>query len=126
MPEPKPIAMKPVALPRGYPTLLDELKPRVIAARAHAARAVRGKPFTISCTPVLTASMGVTINCAHCHDHKLDPISQRDYYGRWAVFAGVKRGDHELGPAPDRTRIETLRAEEKRLTDGHVLREILA
>ncbi|MFA6545873.1 MAG: DUF1549 domain-containing protein, partial [Limisphaerales bacterium] len=50
-------------------------------------------------TQVLTASMGVTINCARCHDHKLDPILQREYYSLWAVFAGVKRGDRELDPA---------------------------
>jgi len=43
--------------------------------------------------------MGITINCARCHDHKLDPITQEEYYRLWAVFAGVKRGDRELDPA---------------------------
>lgn len=47
-------------------------------------------------TQVMTATCGVTINCARCHDHKLDPISQREYYGLWAVFAGVKRGDRDV------------------------------
>ena len=47
-------------------------------------------------TQVMTACCGVTINCARCHDHKLDPISQREYYGLWAVFAGVKRGDRDV------------------------------
>ena len=28
-----------------------------------------------------------------CHDHKFDPITQTDYYGLQAVFAGVDRGD---------------------------------
>ncbi len=47
-------------------------------------------------TQVMTATCGVTINCARCHDHKLDPISQREYYGLVAVFAGVKRGDRDV------------------------------
>ena len=44
-------------------------------------------------TQVMTAACGVTINCARCHDHKLDPVPQRDYYALVAVFAGVKRAD---------------------------------
>ena len=30
--------------------------------------------------------MGLTIQCARCHDHKFDPISQEDYYGMQAIF----------------------------------------
>ncbi len=62
-------------------------------------RAARADDLDDMVTQVLTASMGVTINCARCHDHKLDPISQREYYSLWSVFAGVKRGDRELDPA---------------------------
>jgi hypothetical protein len=47
-------------------------------------------------TQVMTATCGVTVNCARCHDHKLDPISQREYYSLWSVFAGLKRGDRDL------------------------------
>jgi hypothetical protein len=35
----------------------------------------------------------VTIHCARCHDHKFDPIPQRDYYRLQAVFSGVERGE---------------------------------
>ncbi len=42
-------------------------------------------------TQVMTSTMGMTVNCARCHDHKLDPISQEEYYRLWSVFAGVRR-----------------------------------
>ena len=44
-------------------------------------------------TQVMTATMGLTVNCARCHDHKLDPITQQEYYELQAVFAGVQRSD---------------------------------
>ncbi|HEX3132523.1 MAG TPA: DUF1553 domain-containing protein, partial [Planctomycetota bacterium] len=35
------------------------------------------------------AFMGLTLECARCHDHKYDPISQRDYYQLFAAFNQV-------------------------------------
>jgi len=40
--------------------------------------------------------LGMTVNCARCHDHKFDPIPQRDYYRMKAVFDGVRHGDRVL------------------------------
>ena len=35
---------------------------------------------------VSTAFMGMTVGCAKCHDHKFDPIRQRDFYAMKAIF----------------------------------------
>ncbi|MDE2127613.1 MAG: PSD1 domain-containing protein [Armatimonadetes bacterium] len=34
--------------------------------------------------------MGLTVECARCHDHKFDPIAQADYYGLYGVFASSR------------------------------------
>jgi hypothetical protein len=42
----------------------------------------------------------LTVHCARCHDHKFDPISQKDYYRLQAVFAGVDRANRPYDPDP--------------------------
>lgn len=38
-----------------------------------------------------SALMGVSLHCARCHDHKYEPISQKDYYRLQAILAGAIR-----------------------------------
>jgi hypothetical protein len=40
--------------------------------------------------------LGLTVGCARCHNHKFDPISQRDYYQLQAILAGVRYEDRPL------------------------------
>lgn len=39
---------------------------------------------------VMRGTMGLTVNCARCHDHKFDPIPTQDYYSLYGVFASSK------------------------------------
>ena len=43
-----------------------------------------------------TAFLGITMGCARCHNHKFDPVPQKDYYAMQAVFAGVKHGERPV------------------------------
>ena len=62
-----------------------------------------------------TAFLGLTMGCARCHNHKFDPILQKDYYAMQAVFAGVNQGERVLRNTLDAgatKEVAGLRAEE--------------
>jgi Protein of unknown function (DUF1553)/Protein of unknown function (DUF1549)/Planctomycete cytochrome C len=60
----------------------------------------------------------LTVQCAQCHNHKFDPISQEDYYSLQAVFAAVDRADkaYDIDPDVARTR-QALNARAANLTE---------
>jgi len=90
----------------------DELDPRdaecLTAAVFHRLGPVRrnaGNPdIALSRNEVLTertdilgsAFLGLTIGCARCHNHKLEPISQRDYYRLQAYLAATEEHNVSL------------------------------
>ena len=73
-----------------------------------------------------TATLALTFECARCHDHKFDPITQRDYYSLFAFFNSID----EYGLYNDTAHVPTpsvllpTPAQEKAMADtGRVLEE---
>ncbi|HUY89560.1 MAG TPA: PSD1 and planctomycete cytochrome C domain-containing protein [Pirellulales bacterium] len=66
-------------------------------------------------TTAMSTFVSATVQCARCHNHKFDPISQAEYYGLQAVFSGVDRADRSYEPDPQvrerRLALEKLKAE---------------
>ncbi len=52
-------------------------------------------------TATMNTFVSLTVQCARCHDHKFDPVTQDDYYGLQAVFAAVDRADRPYDPDPE-------------------------
>jgi hypothetical protein len=55
--------------------------------------------------------LSTTVQCARCHDHKFDPVAQKEYYGLQAVFAGVDRANrpYDRDPAVRARRLALLK-----------------
>jgi hypothetical protein len=56
-----------------------------------------------------TVFLGLTIGCAQCHDHKYDPISQREYYQLFAFFNNMDEPDLEIAAPAELTRRDQVR-----------------
>jgi hypothetical protein len=55
-----------------------------------------------------TVWLGLTVGCARCHDHKYDPISQRDYYSLFAFFNSTpERGVYRGNESPPLIKVPT-------------------
>jgi hypothetical protein len=65
------------------------------------------------------AFLGLTFGCARCHDHKYDPLKQKDYFAFQAIFAASDR------PFPDKIRLNRIKALNGLLSDAPVPKEKL-
>ncbi|HUF62194.1 MAG TPA: DUF1553 domain-containing protein [Verrucomicrobiales bacterium] len=70
---------------------------------------------------VSKALLGLTVSCARCHDHKFDPVSQRDFYAWYGIFASCRPALRTVNLPETRAQIVELL---QTLKDG--LREQLA
>jgi cytochrome c553 len=65
--------------------------------------------------------LGLTVACARCHDHKYDPISQKDYYALGGVFASSGYYEHNLAPESQVTaykaQLAKVKAQEQAVND---------
>src|SRR5262245_17389945 len=69
--------------------------------------------------------LGMTIHCARCHNHKFDPIPQRDYYRLKAALEGIRHGDRPA-LAPAELRAYEARAARPKQQAAELEREIAA
>lgn len=47
-----------------------------------------------------TVFMGMTVQCAQCHDHKYDPLTQKDYYSLFAFFNNIDAAPETVRAPP--------------------------
>ncbi len=66
--------------------------------------------------------LGLTLGCARCHDHKYDPISQREYFQVFAIFNNADEPSLEVPAGGTSKELPSLSVEiatvEKQLADG--------
>ncbi|MFN7934741.1 MAG: PSD1 and planctomycete cytochrome C domain-containing protein [Bryobacteraceae bacterium] len=75
---------------------------------------------------LVSAFLGMTIQCARCHDHKYEPITQRDYYGVQAVLAGAIRPTGPVLPTYKRIVVDASKAEQARAEENNKPLEAVA
>jgi len=79
-------------------------------------------------TTTMNSFCSVTVQCARCHNHKFDPVTQEHYYSLQAVFAALDRADrpYDSDPAVAKKRSDLAKAQAELLTTKMRLQEELS
>jgi hypothetical protein len=80
----------------GYDTVGQQQQSQAMRA------AVRQDELEDMVGTVGQAFLGLTVHCARCHDHKFDPVHQKEYYQMAAALAGVHPGQRDVRLAAKR------------------------
>ena len=75
---------------------------------------------------LVSSFLGLTIQCSRCHDHKYEPITQRDYYAVQAVLASAIRPTGPVLPTYKRIIIDAPKAEQERAEENNKPLEAVA
>ena len=84
---------------------------------------------------VSTSLLGLTVGCAQCHNHRYDPILQKDYFALRAILEPALNCDQWLAPASrrlslyndsDRAAAAKIEVEAKKIIDEHKLQQAAA
>ncbi|MDB6073713.1 MAG: Planctomycete cytochrome, partial [Verrucomicrobiaceae bacterium] len=97
----------------GFLVTASVLLPGQIGKDEASKRLARQDSLDEIVTNIGQSFLGLSVGCARCHDHKFDPIAQRDYYAMQAFVAGVEYEDRELRTAE----AEAMRKEAQRLKE---------
>jgi hypothetical protein len=66
------------------------------------------------------AFLGMTLNCARCHDHKVDPIPQADYYRMLAFFRDIRPFSDTRGTMSSTNSTDVTPPEKRKLYEGEL------
>lgn len=88
----------------GYLVAGMFVTPDTVGKEEAAIKQARADRLDETVQTVSASLLGLTMSCARCHNHKFDPIPQKDYYALTAVFAGLEYGPRTWNTMPDAAR----------------------
>ena len=97
-------------VPAATGMLVAGLHNTVLGSNAAANQTARQDELEDIVAAVAQGFLGLSVQCARCHDHKFDAIRQADYYRLAAALGGVNHGERELEDPVRRRREAELRA----------------